>query len=339
MRKGLVVGKFMPFHKGHQYLIETALANCDELTVVVYDSTSYDIDPRMDVLTRCRWISTLYPQVFNVVPRSDVLPGTLTDEDKSSSLYSYDYAKDIEFLLPIDVVFTSEDYGEPWAEAIAEVQGSPCEDYLVDMDRTVVPISGTEIRRNPYENRMWLDPLVYRSFVQKVVFVGTESAGKSTLAETMAKELNTQWVHEYGRELWEEQGLTGTFHDMWKIATEQYRREEAAIPLSDRFLFCDTNAWTTLQWSIMYSGTADARLFDMVQRIKDEYIWILCDNDFGWVDDGVRELHGNKANDFQQQNWAALNGLGVRYYKVTGPLENRIDQVKTILGVDSLVRV
>ena len=35
---GLTLGKFAPLHKGHQLVIETALAEVDELTVVIYDS-------------------------------------------------------------------------------------------------------------------------------------------------------------------------------------------------------------------------------------------------------------------------------------------------------------
>lgn len=334
MIKGLVVGKFMPFHRGHQLLIESALAEVDELTVVVYDSSSYDIDPRMDVLTRCRWISTLYPQIHNIVPRPDVLSGELTDQEKSSPEYSLEYARDLKFLFPFDVVFSSEEYGEPWAEAIARVQGRACRNIVVDPERSMLPISGTQIRYNLYEHRGWLDPIVYRSFVQKVVFVGTESAGKSTLAEAMAKELDTKWVHEYGRELWIEQNLTGTFNDMYKIASNQYRREEAALLHSRDFLFCDTNAWTTLQWSLMYNKTADARLYDLVQRTKDEYIWILCENDFGWVDDGSRELAGEKGVSFQAQNKKNLREISNnRYYVVKGSVENRIDQVKAILGL------
>lgn len=331
MRKGLIVGKFMPFHRGHQLLIETALAEVDELTVVVYDSSSYDIDPRMDVLTRCHWISQLYPQITNIVPRSDVLPGSLSDEEKSSDLYSEDYAKDLEFLFPIDVVFSSEDYGEPWAEAISQVQGSPCQNIVVDEHREMLPISGTQIRNNLYEYRGWLDPLVYRSFVQKVVFVGTESAGKSTLSKAMAEALDTKWVHEYGRELWIEQGLTGSFSDMYKIALNQYRREEAAVLHSKDFLFCDTNPWTTLQWSLMYSGTAEARLFDLVDKTMNEYIWILCDNDFGWVNDGIRELPGHKGRDFQLQLERDLISRGIRYKTVEGTVEERVDKVKRIL--------
>ena len=36
---GLTLGKFAPLHKGHQFMIETALQEVDELIVVIYETT------------------------------------------------------------------------------------------------------------------------------------------------------------------------------------------------------------------------------------------------------------------------------------------------------------
>ena len=44
IKRGFTIGKFAPFHKGHQYLIETALKEMDEFYVVVYDTPQFDID-------------------------------------------------------------------------------------------------------------------------------------------------------------------------------------------------------------------------------------------------------------------------------------------------------
>lgn len=334
MNRGLVVGKFMPLHRGHQLLIESAQANVDDLTIVVYDEHPEGDYPDMPARMRANWIAQLYPELENIIVRVDPLRELtgphLTQEEKDDPKMAPLYAKDIEFLGKFDYVFSSEDYGDAFAEALG------AESVVVDVARTMLPISGTQIRENIYEHRGWVDPVVYRDLIRKVVFVGTESAGKSTLAEAMARELDTKWVHEYGRELWEAQGLKGSFRDMLKIAENQYRREEAAVLHSRDFLFCDTNPWTTLQWSLMYCGTADQRLIDHIQRTKDQYLWIFCENDFGWVQDGSRELIGEKAQKFQDQLKRAIIELRVEeLYSVEGPLETRIEQVKSILGVDS----
>ena len=326
MYRGLVVGKFMPLHRGHQLLLESALAKVDDLTVVVYDNDPPGHYPAMPIEKRMGWLTQLYPQLENIVPRKDPLPKTMSQEERDEPKYAQLYADDLAFLGPFDYVFSSENYGEEFAKALG------AKSVVVDEAREMLPISGTIIRENLYEHRGWVDPIVYRSLIQKVVFVGTESAGKSTLARAMAEEMNTQWVHEYGRELWEAQGLTGTFRDLLKIAENHYKREQAAILNAREFLFCDTNPWTTLQWSLMYNKTADARLYEMVERTKDEYLWILCRNDFGWHnEDGTRELEGIKSLEFQHQIKQGLISLGVEWYEVKGSVEDRVEQVKDIL--------
>lgn len=328
MRRGLVVGKFMPLHRGHQFVIETALANTDDVTVVVYDSHPKGDYPPMPAEMRARWISTLYPQLENVLVRKDIL-GDIPQEEKDNPKYALDYALDLAFLGEFDYVFSSEDYGDPFAKALG------AESWVVDPERFMLPISGTQIRENIYENRGWVDPVVYRDLIQKVVFVGSESTGKSTIAKAMADELKTLWVHEYGRELWEKQNLTGTFRDMLKIGENHYRREQAMALHSNRYLFCDTNVWTTVQWSLWAYGTADQRLVDLAERTKGEYIWIFCDNNFGWVQDGTRELHGEKSVEFQKMQRKNLAELTEGdYHFISGSLEERVAEVKSILGCD-----
>ena len=335
MRRGLVVGKFMPLHRGHQLMIETALANVDELTVVVYD-TKVEGVTNMPVQKRAGWISALYPQIQNVVPVKDTLEGDHAEHDDPK--YAQHYAHELAFLGPFTHVFSSEDYGEPFAQALGAGH------VLVDRARELVPISGTMIREDTFKYRAFVDPLVYRSLIQKVVFVGTESTGKSTLARELAERHNTMYTQEYGRSLWQwwiEKGIEPTFDQLYRVGKTQYEQEQAAALHSDRYLFCDTNAWTTMLWSEMYYGTADARLYDLVERTKDEYIWFLCDDDFGWVDDGLRELKGGKAAAFQTKNYERLANFGLLKANMllTGDLDYRVSQVEKHLGLDVFATV
>ena len=55
---GLTLGKYAPLHRGHQYVIETALAEVERLIVVVYDSPS---TTRIPLGVRAGWIRALYP--------------------------------------------------------------------------------------------------------------------------------------------------------------------------------------------------------------------------------------------------------------------------------------
>jgi HTH-type transcriptional regulator, transcriptional repressor of NAD biosynthesis genes len=323
VKRGLVFGKFLPLHRGHQLMIETALSQVDDLTILLYDSARPG-DERMPVELRLDWLRALYPGVENILSLPDPLASQLDTDDPA---HAEVYAEGMAFLGPYDKVFSSERGYERFAGLIG------AEHVLVDEARTLVPTSGTVIRSDPYAYRGWMDPLVYSSLIERVVLVGTESTGKSTLARRMAAELNTLWTHEYGRELWEAQGLQGSFADFLKIARRQRQREDAAARHSRRFLFCDTNAWTTLQWSLRAHRTADARLHRLVDDTVADYTWILCDNDFGWVQDGTREMEGAASGEFQQQHVRDLERRGIPFATVTGPVEERVVQVKQALGV------
>ena len=323
MKRGLVFGKFLPLHRGHQLMIETALSQVDDLTIVVYDSHRPD-DERMPIELRLHWLRELYPHVESILSLVDPLAGQLDTDDPA---HADIYAEGVAFLGRFDKVFSSERGYDRFASLIG------AEHVLVDEARTLVPTSGTVIRSDPYAYRGWLDPLVYASLIRRVVFVGTESTGKSTLAKRMAEELDTLWTHEFGRELWEAQNLEGSFADHLKMGLRQRQREDAAARHSRRFLFCDTNAWTTLQWSLRSYGVADARLHELVDRTVGDYLWFLCDNDFGWVQDGTREMAGEASGRFQQQHVDDLARRGIPYTTVSGSVEERVADVKRVLGV------
>lgn len=323
MKRGLVFGKFLPLHRGHQLMIETALSQVDDLTIVVYDSHRPD-DERMPIELRLHWLRELYPHVESILSLVDPLAGQLDTDDPA---HAEIYAAGVAFLGRFDKVFSSERGYDRFASLIG------AEHVLVDEARTLVPTSGTVIRSDPYAYRGWLDPLVYASLIRRVVFVGTESTGKSTLAKRMAEELDTLWTHEFGRELWEAQNLEGSFADHLKMGLRQRQREDAAARHSRRFLFCDTNAWTTLHWSLRSYGTADARLHELVDRTVGDYIWFLCDNDFGWVQDGTREMAGEASSRFQQQHVDDLARREIPYTTVSGSVEERVRQVRQVLGV------
>src|SRR4051812_30719122 len=132
MRRGLVVGKFMPLHRGHQFVIETALANTDDVTVVVYDAHPEGVYPSMPAAMRARWITILYPQLENVIVQKDILLN-LSQEEKDDPKYAPVYVKDLEFLGEFDYVFSSEDYGDPFAKALG------AESWVVDPGRLMLP--------------------------------------------------------------------------------------------------------------------------------------------------------------------------------------------------------
>jgi HTH-type transcriptional repressor of NAD biosynthesis genes len=311
----LVAGKFCPLHKGHVSLINKARL-MGEVTVVIYDVDGF---PQFPIDMRVQWIAKLFPDLKAIIPIKDQFNAD------SSAEASPLYAAQLEPFGPFHYVISSEDYGPPFAKALN------AQHIMFDYDRGRIPISASKIRSDPLKYRKYVPDVVYRDMIQKVAFMGGESTGKSTIARILAERHNTQWVHEYGRELWEEQGGTGTFSDFLKIGKEQYYREEKLILDSDKYLFCDTTALTTEYWCRRFYHMADHRLTDLVSDTQDEYMYFLCSDDFDFVQDGLRETEEFHA-EFHQGIIDDLDHRGIHYEVLTGSIEDRINQVEASLG-------
>lgn len=148
--RGLIVGKFAPLHAGHQHLIETALAECDALTVMVYAVPDF---PDMPQPVRAGWLRAIYPN-FDVREPPDAPPDVSSDDVHRR--YVRDYLN--RHAINVDAVFTSEAYGD----GFAHVLGVP--HRMVDRARVVAPTSGTAIRSNLAASREFLSPLVRAHF-------------------------------------------------------------------------------------------------------------------------------------------------------------------------------
>ncbi|MSQ03989.1 MAG: hypothetical protein EXR71_19230 [Myxococcales bacterium] len=148
-RSGLVVGKFAPPHRGHQLLIEAARAECAAVTVLVYASPDF---PDMPSELRAAWVRHLFPAASVHVP---VDPPPDAADDLTHRVYVRDWlaARGIE----VDVVYTSEGYGE----GFAAVLGLP--HRCVDIDRVKIGTSGTAVRADLIARQGVLDPFIFRA--------------------------------------------------------------------------------------------------------------------------------------------------------------------------------
>jgi len=187
---GLFLGKFAPFHRGHQLVVETALREVEKLILVIYDCPE---TTKIPLTVRANWVRKLYPCV-------EVIEGwggsTETGYTKEIKRKQEDYILNLLDGRKITSFYSSEPYGGHMGIALN------AENRQIDLARKKIPISGTEIRRNPFRYRRYLDPIVYRDFVANIVFLGAPSTGKTTIAKELAKKYNTCWMPEYGREYW-----------------------------------------------------------------------------------------------------------------------------------------
>ena len=321
MKVGVVAGKFAPLHRGHQHVIERGLGEVDELFVAVYDTPGY----APPVEKRAAWVRTLYPGAKVLVLPDPAPEGS--DEDVSEA-----YAR--HFLQhhrgPVTHVFSSEDYGERFARHLGATH------VAVDPERRQVPVSGTAIRSDPRAWREFVEPIVYRDLVRRVCFTGAESTGKTTLAAAMAERLETRWMPEYGRELFEERGGKLDLEDFLTIGHEHLRREEELALESDRYLFCDTNALATIFWCRFYCGRVDPALEALAGEVAADYDYVLCLTDIPWHQDGWRETGGGELwDEHQAEIKGDLEQRGLAYVEVGGSLDERMGAVESWLSGQS----
>ena len=342
-RQGLVVGKFCPLHRGHMFLIQTALARCDALLVISYTNPGFD---RCGPAARQAWLDELFPQVRSLVLddailarlcRERGLPQRRLPHNDADPAVQREFTAWVSWALcdtRADAVFTSEAYGDGFAADLGAWYGArlgapaPVQHVCVDRQRLAVPVSGTAVRAQPYLAYAYLHPAVRAHFIERVCLLGGESSGKTTLAASLAARLGTCWAPEVGRERWDAQGGKLGYEDMLSIGQGQVAREDLLARQAKRWLICDGSALTSLFYSLDGFGRADAALEALARR--PYAATFVCAPDIPFIQDGTRR---DAAFRVHQHRWylAALERLGVPYVLLEGPLEQRLATAYAVL--------
>ncbi|HVU60345.1 MAG TPA: AAA family ATPase [Mycobacteriales bacterium] len=355
---GLVIGKFYPPHLGHDHLISTAARQCGRVTVLVMAASDESI-PGGD---RARWLTSAHAQEQNVhvlsVP-SDA-PVDYTDDIVWTAQVALMRAAASQVSdVPVDVVFSSELYGEELAARL------DAQHVLVDPERSQVPVSSTMLRANLASNWHLLTPAARAGLALRVVLVGAESTGTTTIAELLTARYRAQggiWsrtrcVAEYGREYTEVKWahaiaearkvgrnepsldeLIWTSDEFDDIAVEQTRREEAAAVDGSPLLICDTDAFATSIWERRYLGEAVRHEQAWATHgLPRRDVYLLTSHDgVPWLDDGLRE--GDLEVRASMTDWFAnaLTRAGHSWVLLTGDVDQRVQIAATV--IDRLMR-
>jgi len=336
--RGLVVGKFCPLHRGHERLIEFAAARCRHLLVIGWSQPGF---AGYGAALRERWLRARFPQVQAAVLddarlaalcRQHGMPVRSLPLDDASAQVQRGFTAWLCLALfggPVQAVFTGEEYGDGFAEALAACFGAPVAHERLDRALDAGQATGTQLRADPHAHRGSLGPAVYADHVRRVAFIGGESTGKTTLARTLAGRLQTAWVPEYGRTLWEARGGALQAQDLPRIAATQLRHEDEAALRAHRWLFCDTTPLVTLGYSGWMFGSAPEALRQAAARPYD--LLFLCAPDIAFEQDGTRAGAGFRE---RQHAWylQQLHGRGADYVLLEGPLEARITRVRAELA-------
>ncbi|MCC2657184.1 MAG: ATPase [Panacagrimonas sp.] len=332
--RGLVIGKFCPLHLGHELLIATALARCDEVLLLSYSRPEF---AHCEPFERRRWFEARFaghPALrWRVLDQADGLPHNDDDPEAVHRRFCGDQCVTRFGCVP-DAVFTSEAYGDGFAAALSEQFGRPVAHVMVDPARARIPISASRLRTDPFAHRAHVAPEVFASLVPRIGVLGGESSGKTTLARALAARLpRARCAQEYGRDRWVERGGRLDEGDLPPIAGAQVLREEqAARDEGCRLVIGDTTPLTTLFYCLEDFGRAPPGLIELANRHYD--LLVLCEPDFDFVQDGTRRDDAFRA---RQHAWylERLAPHADRVLRVGGPLEARVQAVARRLEIEA----
>ena len=313
MKKGLIFGKFMPFHKGHLALVEFALSQCERVIV----SMSYTPTDPIPAEIRFQWLH----QIFDENPRIELFQAIDDIPDDGLPLFDATklWAEFIHETFPdIDGVFCSEYYGVPLAEHL----GLPV--VFFDRERIQVSVSATAIRQNPFANWEFIPEAVRPYFTKKVCLYGPESVGKTTLAYQLANYFQTIVAHEVARE-----ELTSNEFGIEKIieiGKKQTDLVKQRLRVADKVLFCDTDLITTQIYSQQYFGKVPQELAELEREISYD-LYCLLNIDTPWVADSLRDFGHRRVEMFTVFK-GELEKREIPYLLIEGTWEERFEKVR-----------
>lgn len=319
MSLGVTIGKFYPFHRGHQHLIQRAQAQVERLVVVVGERPAQELSGEL----RAGWIREAHPGVEVMVTPEDIPnePGPWAE-------------RTLELLggRRPEVAFTSEDYGPAWAAAMG------CRHVAIDPPRATCPTSGTALRADLAAGWEWLSPPAKAYFARRVVVLGVESSGTTTLVRALAERYRTTWVPEYGRAYWEgrrylRDAEQWSPEDFMRIAAGQRAAEEDLARRAQRVLICDTDALATAVWERRYLGAETPLRWDLGGARRDLYL--LTAPDFPFVQDGTREREHLRER-FHEWFLEALEAQDAPWRVLEGSPEDRVAEAVAL--IDPLLR-
>jgi len=302
MRRGFLLGKFLPPHAGHLFLCNTASALVDELTVLV---CTLDRDP-IPGATRFGWMQEMLP-CARVLHFDRVVPQEPSEHPDFWNIWK---ALCLEMHPePIDTVFGSEPYVERLA---AELGARP---LILDPGRLAFPVSGSAIRSDPAANWAMIPPAVRPWFQRRICLFGPESTGKTTLTVALADRYRTLYVPEYGR-VYDglKRGAPWGAEDFERIAEVHRAVRRSVAAQAGPVLFEDTDPLLTQVWERMLTGSSAP------WRVSDPAdLYLLLDTDIPWRDDGTRYFGRKPEREaFRAACLSALEGTGVRFRLIRG---------------------
>jgi HTH-type transcriptional repressor of NAD biosynthesis genes len=322
--KGFVFGKFYPFHIGHQKMIEFALEK-GGVTVLVCAEENEKIDGNI----RKQWIKDTFSEsknlnvkVFNYseidFPNSSVSDWEISK--KWSEVFN-EYFKEENFLV------TSEEYGE-MLSVIMDV-----DHFMFDENRENIQISASKIREDLFKYWDFLPESVQKYFALKIVFLGTESTGKTVMTNKISEYFKANKVSEAGRDLIQNSNKF-EFEDLEKVYMEHANRIEKVNHGESFLTLIDTDIHITKSYAEFIFGKKLIVPEEITEKNKAD-LYLYSTKDAEYIQDGTR-LEFEERNKLDDSHRKVLKENKIDFQEISGTWEERekmaIDYIEKLIS-------
>jgi NadR type nicotinamide-nucleotide adenylyltransferase len=168
--------------------------------------------------------------------------------------------------------------------------------------------------------------------VIRVVLSGSESTGKTTLANRLVEHYNARPVDEFVRQYAASKNGSLDFNDHGPIARGQMALENEAIASGAPLVVQDTDLLSTVVYCDHYFGRCPQWVIDAARTRRPD-LYLLCEIDLPWIADGIRD-RGHLREEMQSLFRAAVRASGATYVVIDGETDQRL--AKAIDAIDEL---
>ncbi len=182
--------------------------------------------------------------------------------------------------------------------------------------------------------------------LKKIVVIGPESTGKSTLCEQLAQHYDTLWCPEFAREYLLTNGTNYTYDDLLNIAKGQLALEEEFSEMMNepgslhatqhRPLFIDTDMYVMKVWCEFVFGKCHRFILEQIVERKYD-LYLLCNTDLPWVKDELREYPDLESRHQLYNIYKdSMINQAVPWVDIGGTNEDRLQ--KALVAVNNLLK-
>jgi NadR type nicotinamide-nucleotide adenylyltransferase len=182
--------------------------------------------------------------------------------------------------------------------------------------------------------------------LKKIVIIGPESTGKSTLCQNLASHYKTTWVREYAREYLLKNGTSYSYENLLDVAKGQLADEQLAVDSwqwaneqqttnSKQPIFIDTDMYVMKVWCEFVFEKCHHWILNRITEQKYD-LYLLCNVDAPWFKDELREYPDLVTREKLYHHYKDIMvNQHVPWVDISGNYEQRLR--KAITAIDTVI--